>query len=62
MGTPALSLPYRTDNKLYRMVTPQAPLVQTATHGLYKMDEYPNGTNAVVAVISYTGFDMEDVS
>lgn len=60
MGTPALSLPYRTDNKLYRLMTPQAPLVQTATHGEFKMDEYPNGTNAVVAVISYTGFDMED--
>jgi DNA-directed RNA polymerase I subunit RPA2 len=24
------------------------------------MDGYPNGTNAVVAVISYTGYDMED--
>jgi DNA-directed RNA polymerase I subunit RPA2 len=24
------------------------------------MDEYPNGTNAVVAVLNYTGFDMED--
>lgn len=60
MGTPGLSLPYRTDNKLYRIMTPQAPVVQTATHGEYKMDEYPNGTNAVVAVISYTGFDMED--
>jgi len=60
MGTPAHSLPYRPDNKLYRLQTPQAPLVQTATHGEYKMDEYPNGTNAVVAVLSYTGFDMED--
>lgn len=25
------------------------------------MDDYPTGTNAVVAVISYTGFDMEGV-
>mmetsp|Transcript_15361 Transcript_15361/g.32510 ORF Transcript_15361/g.32510 Transcript_15361/m.32510 type:complete len:1280 (+) Transcript_15361:201-4040(+) len=60
MGTPGHSLPYRADNKLYKIQTPQAPLVQTAVHGEYKMDEYPNGTNAVVAVLSYTGFDMED--
>lgn len=48
MGTPCHSLPYRTDNKLYRLQTPQAPLVQTARHGEFKMDDYPNGTNAVV--------------
>jgi DNA-directed RNA polymerase I subunit RPA2 len=60
MGSPAHSLPHRTDNKLYRIQNPQAPLVQTARHGEFKMDDYPNGTNAVVAVLSYTGFDMED--
>ena len=60
MGTPGHSLPYRADNKMYKIQTPQAPLVQTAIHGEYKMDECPNGTNAVVAVLSYTGFDMED--
>ena len=60
MGTPCHSLPFRPDNKLYKIQNPQAPLVQTSVHGEYKMDEYPNGTNAVVAVLSYTGFDMED--
>ena len=60
MGTPAHSLEYRTDNKMYRIQTPQAPLVQNERQAAYKMDDYPNGTNAIVAVISYTGFDMED--
>ena len=60
MGTPCHSLPQRADNKLYRLQSPQAPIVQTTRHGEFKMDEYPNGTNAVVAVLSYTGFDMED--
>ncbi len=60
MGTPCHSLPHRTDNKLYRLQNPQAAIAQTARHGEYKMDEYPNGTNAIVAVLSYTGFDMED--
>jgi len=60
MGTPCHSFPHRADNKLYRLQNPQAAIAQTARHGEYKMDEYPNGTNAVVAVLSYTGFDMED--
>ncbi|CAN0470582.1 unnamed protein product, partial [Hapterophycus canaliculatus] len=32
----------------------------TRRHGEFQLDDYPQGTNAVVAVISYTGFDMED--
>lgn len=60
MGTPTTSYPHRTDNKLYRILTPQAPIVQTRRHAEYGMDEFPQGTNAVVAVISYTGYDMED--
>eukprot|EP01006_Ploeotia_vitrea_P039418 TRINITY_DN66349_c5_g12_i1.p1 TRINITY_DN66349_c5_g12~~TRINITY_DN66349_c5_g12_i1.p1 ORF type:complete len:1279 (+),score=714.79 TRINITY_DN66349_c5_g12_i1:34-3837(+) len=60
MGTPFHSLPHRTDNKTYRLQTPQVPIVRNDTHADYMVDEYPLGTNAVVAVISYTGYDMED--
>jgi DNA-directed RNA polymerase I subunit RPA2 len=31
-------------------------------HTKYGLDGYPNGMNAVVCVISYTGYDMEDAS
>ena len=34
--------------------TPQSPIVRPAAHDVYAMDNYPHGTNAVVAVISYT--------
>lgn len=60
MGTPAHALKHRSDNKLYRIQTPEIPLVQNKAQGEYMMDLYPQGTNAVVAVISYTGYDMED--
>ncbi|TPX33860.1 DNA-directed RNA polymerase [Synchytrium microbalum] len=60
MGTAAHNLPHRTDNKLYRIVTPQVPIVKPSLYEEYGMDSYPNGMNAVVAVISYTGYDMED--
>uniref|UniRef100_A0AAV1UUX8 DNA-directed RNA polymerase subunit beta n=1 Tax=Peronospora matthiolae TaxID=2874970 RepID=A0AAV1UUX8_9STRA len=60
MGTPAHSIVHRSDNKMYRIQSPQIPIVQNERLREYQLDEYPLGTNAVVAVISYTGFDMED--
>ncbi len=60
MGTPSTALQHRTDNKLYRLQTGQSPIVRPSLHSTYAMDAFPNGTNAVVAVISYTGYDMED--
>ncbi|KAK3372443.1 RNA polymerase-like protein [Podospora didyma] len=60
MGTPATALRHRTDNKLYRIQTPQTPIVRAPLHNTYGFDNFPNGTNAVVAVISYTGYDMDD--
>ncbi|KYO22271.1 DNA-directed RNA polymerase I subunit RPA2 [Alligator mississippiensis] len=60
MGFPLLTYRDRSDNKLYRLQTPQSPLVRPYMYDYYDMDSYPVGTNAVVAVISYTGYDMED--
>ena len=60
MGTPGTSLRYRTDNKTYRLQTGQTPIVRPPLYNEYGLDNYPNGMNAVVAVISYTGYDMDD--
>ncbi|XP_003739764.1 DNA-directed RNA polymerase I subunit RPA2 [Galendromus occidentalis] len=60
MGSPMHSYRNRADNKLYRLMNPQSALVRPTAYDHYKMDEYPSGTNAIVAVISYTGYDMED--
>ena len=59
MGTPSF-LDQHPENKAYKIQTPQAALVQTRRHAEFQIDDYPQGTNAVVAVISYTGYDMED--
>lgn len=60
MGTPYHNHPYRMDNKVYRLLFPQEPIVRTENHNKYDFKQYPHGTNAVVAVISYTGYDLED--
>jgi DNA-directed RNA polymerase I subunit RPA2 len=62
MGTPAQNIFHRTDNKLYRLQTGQTPVVRPKAHEDFGIDGYPNGMNAVVCVISYTGYDMEDAS
>lgn len=60
MGTPLHTYDHRPDTKLYRLQTPQTPIARTRRYDAYCMDEYPSGTNAVVAVLAYTGYDMED--
>ncbi|PWZ03132.1 putative RPA135-DNA-directed RNA polymerase I, 135 kd subunit [Testicularia cyperi] len=60
MATPSTAINKRTDNKLYRIQTPQTPVVRPALYNRYGFDDFATGTNAIVAVISYTGYDMED--
>lgn len=60
MGTPNTNLVHRSDNKTYQIQTGQTPVVKAKLFDDYGLDEFPNGMNAVVAVISYTGYDMDD--
>lgn len=41
----------------YPLQTPQSPIVRTASYTKYCMDEFPTGTNAIVAVLAYTGYN-----
>ncbi|KAK5132481.1 hypothetical protein LTR08_009027 [Meristemomyces frigidus] len=50
----------RIDTLLYLMVYPQKPMVSTRTIELVKYDKLPAGQNAIVAVMSYSGYDIED--
>ena len=60
MGVPSHTLKYRSDHKMYGISSMQSPLVRPALHDHYLLDDYPMGANGIVAVISYTGYDMED--
>ena len=42
------------------MVYPQQPMVKTKTIELIGYDKLPAGQNAMVAVMSYSGYDIED--
>lgn len=52
----------RMDTLLYLMVYPMRPLVQTRTIEMINFDKLPAGQNAMVAVMSYSGYDIEDAS
>jgi DNA-directed RNA polymerase III subunit RPC2 len=50
----------RIDTLLYLSVYPQQPMVKTKTIELVGYDKLPAGQNATVAVMSYSGYDIED--
>jgi hypothetical protein len=39
--------------------TGQTPIVRPPLYNAYGLDNFPNGMNAVVAIISYTGYDID---
>ena len=50
----------RVDTKANVLIYPQMPLVQTYTHRVMNYDKHPNGTNVIVAIGCYCGFNTED--
>lgn len=50
----------RLDTVLPLLVYPQRPLVSTRTLSLVNWNDLPAGQNASVAVLSYSGYDIED--
>ncbi|KAL8814416.1 MAG: hypothetical protein Q9223_006353 [Gallowayella weberi] len=60
MGAVASNQFLRIDSIMYLMVYPQKPMVKTKAIELVKYDKLPAGQNAMVAVMSYSGYDIED--
>ncbi|XP_014274585.1 DNA-directed RNA polymerase I subunit RPA2 isoform X2 [Halyomorpha halys] len=60
MGTPCHNWKYQSESKLYWLHTPASPFFRPTHYDLVNLDEFAMGVNAVIAVISYTGYDMED--
>lgn len=54
MGTPIHTWLTNAETKLYRLQTPATPLFRPTHYDNVGLDDYPCGTNAIVAVISYT--------
>jgi DNA-directed RNA polymerase III subunit RPC2 len=50
----------RIDTLLYGLVYPHRPIVKSRTIELIHFEELPAGQNAMVAVMSYSGYDIED--
>ncbi|KNZ77353.1 DNA-directed RNA polymerase III subunit RPC2 [Termitomyces sp. J132] len=50
----------RIDTLLYLLVYPQQPMVKTKTIELVGYNRLPAGQNATVAVMSFSGYDIED--
>lgn len=60
MGAIAYNQQERIDTILYLLIYPHKPMVKTRTIDLTGYDKLPAGQNATVAVMSYSGYDIED--
>lgn len=54
MASPCHNWDLQSETKLYRLQTPSSPLFRPVHHDNIGLDDFAMGTNAIVAVISYT--------
>ena len=50
----------RMDGLIYTMIYPMKPMVKTRTLDIINFDQLPGGQNACIAVMAYSGYDIED--
>ncbi|PAV80314.1 hypothetical protein WR25_16721 [Diploscapter pachys] len=60
MGTIAYNQQKRIDSIMYLLCYPQRPLVKSKTIELTNFEKLPAGANGIIAVMSYSGYDIED--
>ncbi|XP_067835324.1 DNA-directed RNA polymerase III subunit RPC2, partial [Heptranchias perlo] len=60
MGTIGYNQRNRIDTLMYLLAYPQKPMVKTKSIELIDFEKLPAGQNATVAVMSYSGYDIED--
>jgi len=62
MGSIGYNQLNRIDTLMYLLVYPQKPMVKSRTIGLVGFEKLPAGQNSIIAVMSYSGYDIEDAS
>ena len=60
LGFYAANYAVRMDTDVNLLHYPQLPIVKSIAHDLIGYERHPCGQNAVVAIISYKGYNMED--
>ncbi|MBW2968323.1 DNA-directed RNA polymerase subunit B [Candidatus Woesearchaeota archaeon] len=62
IGFYASNFAVRMDMDVNILQTPQMPIVSTLLHEISDYAEHPAGQNIVVAIMSYTGYNIEDAT
>jgi DNA-directed RNA polymerase III subunit RPC2 len=62
IGSIAYNQMNRIDTLMYLLVYPQKPMVKSKTIEMVGFEKLPGGCNAIIAVMSYSGYDIEDAS